>query len=628
MHIRIPDDLPVAARPQLPHPPRRDELDVALDRVVDEPRIAVALRHAEHLRLAAALHPDPTEATRRLAAHVRDGDDVTALAALHALGAVRGSPADELLLEIVVDGEEPFAGHAAWNLGARRSSPHAIAALRRLAEGTGFTGMLAERTLTEWTALGGAPPWPETGSLPSPPAGRRPWLEGMTNAGGIVVVQPHLQSYIDADGSALGSGDAGGIAALLRSLGNSLASADGIDAVLTVTRRPDGADASEVLAAGHRVERIDIGAGAPSSWRALWRYRRRIEAELTAVGEALRGRRVVWHLRMADVGTLAAASTARRLGQRMVFTAAPDPHVVLDALQQTGRLTRRTFATEDDAHQYWFRARMVERLSAQADRLVLLPRPTLHDELVELVGIQPDDLASRAVEVPEGVDLDVLVRARHRGGEAPTPRAVAAVLDALPRHRRALPWLLTVGRLHPTKGPHRIVEAVCSGDAALTKLVNIVIVGGDLASPSADEQSTLELIRRLGVDAEPGVVTLTGHLPPADVADLAAHAARHDGVYVCASDKEEFGLAIVEALGAGLAVVAPERGGPGTYVDDGVTGVLCDTLRPEALRRAIEVTMRLAHDANRADAARAMVRSVLGVDTMARRLAAVYADCA
>ena len=41
------------------------------------------------------------------------------------------------------------------------------------------------------------------------------------------------------------------------------------------------------------------------------------------------------------------------------------------------------------------------------------------------------------------------------------------------------------------------------------------------------------------------------------------------GVYACPSRKEEFGLALLEALAAGLSVVGPDRGGPPTYVEDG-----------------------------------------------------------
>ena len=56
---------------------------------------------------------------------------------------------------------------------------------------------------------------------------------------------------------------------------------------------------------------------------------------------------------------------------------------------------------------------------------------------------------------------------------------------------------------------------------------------------------------------------------------------------MCASLKEEFGIAILEAMAAGLVVVAPDGGGPATYVDDGVTGVLADTSSPEALAAAV-----------------------------------------
>ena len=48
------------------------------------------------------------------------------------------------------------------------------------------------------------------------------------------------------------------------------------------------------------------------------------------------------------------------------------------------------------------------------------------------------------------------------------------------------------------------------------------------------------------------------------------------GVYVDGALKEEFGLAVLEALASGLAVVAPSTGGPSTYVAQGDTGVLVE----------------------------------------------------
>ncbi len=625
----------------------QDHFDAAIRAVVVEPRLTLALRRAEELRAAASRTRKPDRAARQLAELVRDGDDITSLAAVHALSTVPDALADHVLLGLIVAADEPYDAHAAWALAARQSSPAAVAALIRLVIRGGFTAMLAERTLVEWSrfdaqmtieavrqaagdldAIGRqrladllvALPARETqiGQLPR---------AHLTQQGsdGIVVVQPFLHARLDCAGASLGAGDAGGIASLLRSLGRALGDLEDVDEVITITRRHDGESRSERLTSGHRVERIDFGATGSLPWREAWVFRAQIEAQLLAIGEALAGRRVVWHLRMAEVGTLAAAAVARRLGQAMVFTAVPDPHVVIDALQDSGRLDRSRFAVEDSAAQYWFRARMVERLTAQADRLTLLPRPTIERELVDLVGIDCDDLAARAVVIPEGVDIAEVDRADDRLSGDGVTDAVRRVIDLLPQHRRQLPWVLTVGRLHPAKGSQRIVEAVV-GDPALAGLVNVVIVGGDLAHPSPDEQSTLERIRRAAAGAEGGLVTLAGHMASPDVHDMMAYASSRGGVYVCASDKEEFGLAIVEALAAGAVVVAPERGGPRTYIDDGTTGVLCDTMSVDSLREAIVRALSLVDVPGRARQASDMVRRELTVERMAERLGQVYRE--
>ena len=317
--------------------------------------------------------------------------------------------------------------------------------LADLASGGGFAGMLAERTLIEWArmapgfvvaplVLGRRSPAVDRSHLRSERLRRRRRGDSATDAG-LVVVQPFLHARLDESGSLLGAGDAGGIASLLRSLGTSLSTIEGVDEVITITRAVPGADGcaettSVHIADRHRVERIPYGSGPTVPWREAWQYRAHLEHEMTAIGRALDDRRVVWHLRMADVGTLAAAAVARRLGQPVVFTAAPDPHVVIDALEADGRLDRASFATEDNEHQYWFRARMVERLSAQVDHLALLPRPTLQQELVDLVGLDEVDLRRRSDVVPEGVDVKSIDAAIERfETRSSTPAIVTDVLD-------------------------------------------------------------------------------------------------------------------------------------------------------------------------------------------------------
>src|SRR5690606_35091241 len=82
------------------------------------------------------------------------------------------------------------------------------------------------------------------------------------------------------------------------------------------------------------------------------------------------------------------------------------------------------------------------------------------------------------------------------------------------------------------------------------------------------------------------------------------------GVYACASVKEEFGIALVEAMATGLFVVAPDGGGPAMYVEHGVTGLLTATWDAARLREALESALALAAEPDdaRADRARAMVR--------------------
>ncbi len=176
----------------------------------------------------------------------------------------------------------------------------------------------------------------------------------------------------------------------------------------------------------------------------------------------------------------------------------------------------------------------------------------------------------------------------------------------------------------------------CWAHSELRERANLVIIGGDLAAPSADEREQLAMIDAMlppDERAAAGLI-LAGHRPN-DVAaqwmavarlGLPGWVAPH-GVYVCASLKEEFGLALLEALATGLLVVAPDSGGPATYVDHGVTGILTATARMDALRDAIAAALDLAPRGaeERAQRAHGMVAERFTIQGMAATLAPVYA---
>ena len=202
--------------------------------------------------------------------------------------------------------------------------------------------------------------------------------------------------------------------------------------------------------------------------------------------------------------------------------------------------------------------------------------------------------------------------------------------DRLPETRHGLPLVLSVGRLNPVKGMDRVVSAWASDDR-LWQACNLVIVGGELERPSATERGVLDSIDRIvpeGDNRREGLVLLGGR-PREEVATLlVAAAAGRDGgwpgggVYIDGALKEEFGLSVLEALAAGLVVVAPSTGGPSTYVEHGDTGILVDPT--DDLAVAMHEAFGLMNRAGRAARARALVNERYSVAKMAAALVDLY----
>ena len=550
------------------------------------------------------------------------------------LGLVSGRVAGRALREIAANaGEQQDARVAAIaGLGDRRGDERALRLVREIAAAG------AEAADSQATIDAARLALVDLGDAPA----------AIRFGDGLTVAQLFLHADIDRGLTRAGAGDNGGVATLLVRLGDALASLAGIDRVLTLSRGEAGVAADTLLAAEQLVladhEFVPVPLlSEPSPQARSWHTRvaaeRGIRRALVALGPV-----DVLHLRMADVGSMAASSVARELGIPVVFTLAPDPHGVIRALDVAGALTVANFGDVDEREHYWFRHRLVQRLAADAEHTVLFPRPALRDELQELLGIDIDSSPEQYSVVPEGIDLATIddaildVEARADGAVIDALDDLDALIAALPEHRRGLPLALSVGRLHRVKGMATVVGAWAS-DATLLATCNLVIVGGDLVAPSPDEQSQLDAIDGVLRDhprAAEGLV-LAGHRPN-DVVSRWLAATRlgsgalvgSNGIYVCGSLKEEFGIAILEALAAGLVVVTPDAGGPATYVDDGVTGVLVDTGSASGVRRGMADALLIAarDEPERVAAARGIVRERFTVQAMATALERVYATVA
>ncbi|MGQ1836985.1 glycosyltransferase [Kocuria turfanensis] len=544
------------------------------------------------------------------------------------VGLVPGSVATGLLRALAGDPAEDHAvrGAALEALVERRhEDPEGVPGLVDLvAECARSGGALAPVARLARADLAAGPAAP-------PPAGTGP-----------TVLQAFLHAEIDRDLTFSGRGDNGGIATLLAQLGDALAAhrtrhGTGVVRVVTVSRgsHDEARAALPRLAGPGHVFGVVPFQGAPVPLADAWP--RRVAAE-RGLRRALRaaGPVDVVHLRMADVGSLAAAAVAAEQGIPRVLTMAPDPHALVAARETAGTLTRAGFGAADAVEHLWFRVRLLADLAAGAEHLVLFPRPDLARDARELLGLDPD-APGRCTVVPEGIDLGSVDRAAAQAG-AGTGRELEeldAVLAGLPDERRGLPLLVMVGRLHRVKGTADLVEA-WAADERLRARCNLLVVGGNLARPSVDEREQLARIDA-AVPREQAAargLLLAGHRPHGTVAVWLAAVRRGRpglaaarGAYVCASVKEEFGVALVEALAGGLPVVAPAAGGPATFAQEGVTGVLVDTRDPAALSRGAARALDLAAGPGAEDAAAAAyatVRERFSIEVMAQALTVVY----
>jgi len=568
-----------------------------------------------------------------------DTDQLTAIAAVHAAAAGGAAMAAALVVPLL-DSPVPFLReHAVWALSSSTPLEEAVAPLHAAVAEGGFAGMLAEATLEAW---GIVEPDDEVFAAPR----RRPDDLGQS---GITVAQLFLHADIDGSLMHAGKGDTGGIATLLVHLGDSLVADGRVSRVLTLSRshHQEVRATDDALAPGHHYVGVPLPGpvrATADTWPLRVAARRGLRRALSAAGPI-----DVLHLRMADVGSWAAAEVADELGIPTVLTLAPDPHALVAAREASGALTRATFGEADHAEHLVFRIRLLRDLASRAARLVVFPRPQLGADLRNLLHLDPDIQERRPpTVVPEGIDLAPLdraaleVRDADRGLEvAPaTTRALAeldALLSALPRERRGLPLAITVGRLHRVKGMATLVDA-WANDPTCAERCNLLVVGGDLDDPSADEAEQLARIdaRVARQDAADRGLLLAGHRPNGVVATWLASVRRgrpglsgSGGVYVCASLKEEFGIAVLEAMASGLIVVTPREGGPATYVEPGVTGLLVDTTSSIALAGAVVEALDLAaapDAASRADYARSVVAEEFSIAGMASSLAAIYSE--
>ena len=192
------------------------------------------------------------------------------------------------------------------------------------------------------------------------------------------------------------------------------------------------------------------------------------------------------------------------------------------------------------------------------------------------------------VVIPNGIDLERFARA---------PEPVAG-------------RVLVVGRFAPPKRHDLVLRAFADVHERFPGSELWFVGDGD------DRPAAEQLAAELGVQ---GATRFLGVRE--DVPELLAQAA----CVVLASDYEGCPLSVIEAMAAGVPVVATSVGGVPEVVRDGVTGILAEPGRPEGLARGLaELLGDEARAVELGRAGRELARERFSREQMAAATAEVY----
>lgn len=173
--------------------------------------------------------------------------------------------------------------------------------------------------------------------------------------------------------------------------------------------------------------------------------------------------------------------------------------------------------------------------------------------------------------------------------------------------------LLSVGRLVPEKGHDLLLEAVAQILAGGTDVELEIVGGGDLESDLRVKAAALSLLDRVKFRGPLSGESMRAAMQRADL-------------YVQASRREGFGLALVEAMATGLPAVATDSGGPGEILTSEV-GVLVVPGQVGALTEGIQSALRRRETFEPAVISRS-VATRFGSAAVGAQLATLYAEVA
>jgi mannosyltransferase len=258
-------------------------------------------------------------------------------------------------------------------------------------------------------------------------------------------------------------------------------------------------------------------------------------------------------------------------------------------LRALGWPLRLVFTSAAQRHHSWITRWLIRRM----------------DAIIATSDISASYLKREATVIPHGVDTV---------SYAPPPDRAAAFAETGLPGRYAIGCF---GRVRAQKGSDVFVAAMCRLLPHYPDFT-AVMVGAVTPDQSAFAEGLRKQIAVAGLQSR---IVITGELEIEDVQRWYQRLT----IYAFTSRNEGFGLTLIEAMSAGLALVASKAGAAELVVEQGVTGVLTPPDDVDALVAALEPLMRVPASALAMGVrGRARVLEKFSLDAEAAAIAEVY----
>jgi len=384
-----------------------------------------------------------------------------------------------------------------------------------------------------------------------------------------------LQSMFYGDFENSGKGNNGGMAVFLKTLGNELSKSKEVSLVVTLTITNEWSHNQSLMnfySDNHLFLRAPIYIDATNKdpflkkeqfiKRAINRFLIKLEIEPD-----------IFHVRYLDNASKAVALLSKQLGKRLVFTLTPDPH--RNMTNNDGTL--KSF----DANEYFQKLNKIkigDELISESDQIVGIGNQTVGKELESYFPqLLKEDKKEALWMISEGIKAD--------GNLKNTDEKLNSYKELneinLKKEFFDRPIILNVGRLEQLKSQDELLKAW--GNSSISDVYNLLLVGGDLENPSNEEMKMIHSFEEY-LTAHPHLKDKFYHVGALSnekirmiEKKIMEHQENYPQIYLCSSKKEEFGIAILEALSQKFLVLGPERGGVKSYLENDINGFLIDT---------------------------------------------------